>query len=43
MEWIPSYKRGTVMQAPLAALGFVLGVIAWWQTANCSGSWAHSS
>jgi Anthrone oxygenase len=34
MEWIPSYKRGYAMQAPLAAIGFVLGVLAWWQTAN---------
>jgi anthrone oxygenase-like protein len=34
MEWIPSYKRGYAMQAPLAATGFVLGVLAWWQTAN---------
>jgi len=33
-EWIPSYKRGFAMQAPLAAIGFVLGLIAWWQTAN---------
>jgi Domain of unknown function (DUF1772) len=31
-EWKPSYKRGFAMQAPLAAVGFVLGVIAWWQT-----------
>ena len=31
-EWKPSYKRGFVMQAPLALAGFVLGVIAWWQT-----------
>src|SRR5215510_5582085 len=34
MEWVPSYKRGYAMQAPLAAIGFVLGVLAWWQTAN---------
>jgi hypothetical protein len=34
MEWVPSYKRGFAMQAPLAAIGFVLGAIAWWQTAN---------
>jgi uncharacterized membrane protein len=31
-EWKPSYKHGFVMQAPLALAGFVLGVIAWWQT-----------
>jgi hypothetical protein len=31
-EWKASYKRGFAMQAPLAAVGFVLGVIAWWQT-----------
>jgi hypothetical protein len=33
-EWIPSYKRGFAMQAPLAAVGFLLGILAWWQTAN---------
>src|SRR5260221_7294964 len=30
-EWKPSYQRGFAMQAPLALVGFVLGVIAWWQ------------
>lgn len=30
-EWKPSYARGAAMQAPLALLGFVLGLIAWWQ------------
>jgi len=33
-EWKPSYKRGFAMQAPLAAIGFLLGLVAWWQTAN---------
>lgn len=29
-EWKPAYKRGTMMQAPLAIVGFVLGCAAWW-------------
>jgi hypothetical protein len=33
-EWKPAYKRGTAMQAPLALLGFLLGVGAWWQTSQ---------
>jgi hypothetical protein len=31
-EWKPSYKRGFAMQAPLAILGFLFGLLAWWQT-----------
>jgi hypothetical protein len=31
-EWKPAYKRGFAMQAPLAVIGFLLGVTAWWQT-----------
>src|SRR4030081_2145697 len=31
-EWKPSYKRGAAMQAPLALIGFLLGLLAWWQT-----------
>jgi hypothetical protein len=31
-EWKPSYQRGFAMQAPLALIGGVLGLIAWWQT-----------
>ena len=34
-EWKPAYKRGFAMQAPLAVLGCLLGLIAWWQT----GQW----
>jgi hypothetical protein len=32
IEWKPSYKRGAAMQAPLALLGCLVGLIAWWQT-----------
>ena len=35
VEWKPSYKRGFAMQAPLAVIGFLLGLLAWWQ----SGTW----
>jgi len=31
-EWKPSYKRGFAMQAPLAVIGCLLGLLAWWQT-----------
>jgi hypothetical protein len=34
-EWKPSYKKGFAMQAPLAIIGCLLGLIAWWQ----SGQW----
>jgi hypothetical protein len=34
-QWKPSYKRGFAMQAPLAILGFLCGLLAWWQ----SGDW----
>ena len=30
-EWKPSYERGAMMQAPLAVVGFLLGMLAWWQ------------
>ena len=31
-EWKPAYRNGTLMQAPLAGLGFLLGAAASWQT-----------
>src|SRR6516164_7830699 len=33
-EWKPAYKRGFAMQAPLAIVGFLLGLLAWWQTTD---------
>jgi len=33
-EWKPSYKRGAAMQAPLALVGFLLGLVAWWQASH---------
>ena len=33
-EWKAAYKRGTLMQAPLAVFGFLLGLAAWWQTGH---------
>jgi uncharacterized membrane protein len=32
IEWKPAYKRGAAMQAPLAIVGFLFGLLAWWQT-----------
>ena len=34
--WRPSYKRATAMQAPLAILGFLCGVVVWFLG---GGSW----
>jgi hypothetical protein len=33
-EWQPSYKRGAAMQASIAIVACVLGLVAWWQTTN---------
>lgn len=34
-QWKPAYKRGFAMQASLAIIGFLFGLLAWWQT----GGW----
>jgi hypothetical protein len=31
-QWKPAYKRGYLMQATLAIVGFLLGLLAWWLT-----------
>src|SRR5258707_13447539 len=31
-QWKPAYKRGDLMQATLAVVGFLLGLLAWWFT-----------
>jgi len=33
-EWKPAYRRGTTMQAPLAIIGGILGMSAWWLTGH---------
>jgi Domain of unknown function (DUF1772) len=33
-EWKPSYARGFMMQASLAVIGFILGVLEWLVTGN---------
>jgi len=35
-EWKPPYKRGFAMQAPLAVVGCIFGLIAWWQARELS-------
>jgi len=33
-EWKPSYARGFAMQGTLAVVGFVIGVLQWWQSGD---------
>ncbi|HXQ52699.1 MAG TPA: DUF1772 domain-containing protein [Stellaceae bacterium] len=35
-QWKPAYTRGFALEAPLTVLGFLLGLLAWWET----GRWA---
>jgi hypothetical protein len=31
-QWKPAYRRGFMMQATLAVIGFLLGSLAWWSS-----------
>jgi hypothetical protein len=33
-QWKSAYRRGYTMQATLAMVGFILGVVAWWLTGS---------
>jgi hypothetical protein len=33
-QWKPAYKRGYSMQATLAIMGFLLGLLSWWFTSK---------
>jgi hypothetical protein len=33
-EWKPSYKAGFAMQGTLAVIGFILGALQWWWSAE---------
>jgi hypothetical protein len=33
-EWKPAYARGMTIQAPLAIVAFLVGIIAFWQSGN---------
>jgi hypothetical protein len=35
-EWKPAHKRGAAKQAPLAVVGFALGLVAWRRTVTAS-------
>jgi hypothetical protein len=39
VEWKPAYARGAAMQAPLAIVGLLLGLLSWWLTRDWR--WAH--
>lgn len=33
-QWKPAYRRGTMMQAPLAVVGFIFGCLAFWTSGH---------
>jgi hypothetical protein len=41
-QWKPAYKRGFTIQASLAIIGFLLGLLAWWHRRRTKSSLALS-
>jgi hypothetical protein len=33
-QWRPAYRRGFIMQASLAMVSFLFGILAWWTSGN---------
>ena len=41
-QWGPAYRRGFAMQAPLAMISGLFGLLAWWTTGSPLGLWEPS-
>ena len=41
LEWAPSYRRATWVQAPLALISLVAGLVSWWMSSGVG--WATAA